>query len=748
MTIDKTAGMPIYKQLMEIIKSDIRKKSIGAGEKVPSENALAGKHGISRMTARHAMRELKNKGWIVTQHGRGSFVCSRKRMEMLLKRDKNQSGVLSKLTGEQISVLTKNCCKCGDWGRVMVGNGFDPGRVVQAVFAGDVSIVGTQGTIEISDGISRPCGIYRAKLRNTSVADGCCIADVNGWLSNLDIGTGVMIENVGVIACVGETTFGNGHEVKVLVEAGGREVKITGETSAQIAYLTAFYRDKKPLIEKLNAMADDVAAKMKNTRMTIGAYASVRNCTEIINVYIGNYAKVYGVLCLKEGAIVSSKESPVTVGNGVVADHFIIQRGASVTDGAMVASSLVGEGVKMGKQFSSENSLFFANCEGFHSEVCACFAGPYTVTHHRSTLLIGGMFSFYNAGSGTNQSNHLYKLGPLHQGIMERGAKTGSSSYLLWPSRVGAFTTVIGKHHAHFDASDFPFSFINEHNGKSTIVPGKNIFTVGTLRDVEKWPERDRRTAAKNLDMINFPAFSPYTVQKIVDGRALLAGLFARSSDKEPYVTWKGICIKRPLLKISINYYRIAMDKYFGDCLLKRIAGKEASAVRSAMEPVYGADDGTGVWVDASGLLCAKTRLDAIVSSITSGLVASQQALNEEFEKIQASYGDDEWNWVLSSCKKVYGHNLQAASKEAIIALLERWRDASLKMLNMVVGDIEKEFADEVRVGFGIDGNRDEDFSAVRGSIETNNYVMKLKSEMETVNSTFSATKAIVSSLV
>ena len=36
----------------------------------------------------------------------------------------------------------------------------------------------------------------------------------------------------------------------------------------------------------------------------------------------------------------------------------------------------------------------------------------------------------------------MYKLGPIHQGAMERGAKTTSDSYILWPARVGAFSLV------------------------------------------------------------------------------------------------------------------------------------------------------------------------------------------------------------------------------------------------------------------------------------------------------------------
>ena len=62
----------------------------------------------------------------------------------------------------------------------------------------------------------------------------------------------------------------------------------------------------------------------------------------------------------------------------------------------------------MDKHYSAEHSVFFANSQGFNGEACSIFAGPYTVTHHKSTLLIAGMFSFMNAGSGSNQSNHMY----------------------------------------------------------------------------------------------------------------------------------------------------------------------------------------------------------------------------------------------------------------------------------------------------------------------------------------------------
>ena len=168
--------------------------------------------------------------------------------------------------------------------------------------------------------------------------------------------------------------------------------------------------------------------------------------------------------------------------------------------GAILHNCFVGQAVRIEKQFSAENCLFFANCFASHGEACSVFAGPYTVTHHKSTLLIAGLFSFFNAGSGTNQSNHLYKLGPVHQGICERGCKTGSNAYLVWPARVGAFSTIIGSHYLHFDTSSMPFSYLLEENGRTILVPGTAIKSVGTVRDEHKWPQRDNRKDPHKLD--------------------------------------------------------------------------------------------------------------------------------------------------------------------------------------------------------------------------------------------------------
>ncbi len=147
--------------------------------------------------------------------------------------------------------------------------------------------------------------------------------------------------------------------------------------------------------------------------------ATLHNCT------VGD-----GVLIRNIGRHIANYD----IGDGVTATDFIMCSGSRVEDSAILSDCFVGQGVRMGRQIAAENCLFFANCEALHGETCSVFAGPYTVTHHKSSLLIAGLFSFYNAGSGTNMSNHMYKLGPLLQGILERGSKTGSK---IWGQKYG-----------------------------------------------------------------------------------------------------------------------------------------------------------------------------------------------------------------------------------------------------------------------------------------------------------------------
>jgi len=460
---------------------------------------------------------------------------------------------------------------------------------------------------------------------------------------------------------------------------------------------------------------------------------------------------IMGTTSLKNGTIVSSKEAPACVGENVIARNFIMLSGSKLDGGALVDKCLVGQGVEIGKQFSAENSLFFANCEAFHGEAVSIFAGPYTVTHHKSSLLIAGMYSFYNAGSGTNQSNHMYKLGPVHQGILERGSKTGSFAYLLWPCRIGAFSVVMGKNLASFDTSDFPFSYINVDHEKSVLTPGMNLFTVGTRRDSEKWPKRDKRKDPDRYDLINFDFLSPYIVQKVIDSLDILQQLYEKASQKQESVFYKGIRIKRLMLKSTRRYYEMALDIFMGNQVVKKLLKiKDHSSLDAIRKGLSVTRSISGKWIDLAGMIAPEESIQQLMSEISSGKIKSLAEIASSLEDIHGSYEDDAWNWTTGILADRFGIDVDQITAEQLQQLVDRWESMTVKLDKMILNDAAKEFDESSRIGFGIDGDAEvvrRDFEAVRGRHEENKFIVGINEEMERTEKKAAELKDMISNL-
>jgi GntR family transcriptional regulator len=78
MALNKNSPIPLYYQLAELLKEQIRLGEIKPGEQVPSERALGEQYGISRMTARQAITYLVHEGALIARHGLGTFVAEPK----------------------------------------------------------------------------------------------------------------------------------------------------------------------------------------------------------------------------------------------------------------------------------------------------------------------------------------------------------------------------------------------------------------------------------------------------------------------------------------------------------------------------------------------------------------------------------------------------------------------------------------------------------------------------------------------
>ena len=642
------------------------------------------------------------------------------------------------LSDDEVRQLIHQGCSSEQWATVYVSEGFRTDRVHYSRFSGTVYLGLNNSTLRDHAGVEVPSGIYRSTIIDCTIGDNARIASVGIHLAFYDIGENVRIENIGTMEVSPHARFGNGVKVDVLNEGGGREVILFSDLDAQFAHMMCLHRYRSKLIEALSAIADKAAASVVSDRGNVGKGACIISTIKISDVNIGEYATVDGAAKLVNGTILSTSECPTTVGAGVQAEDFIIGEASIVDGGAIISKTFIGQGCRIGKQFSAEGSLFFANCEGFHGEACSIFAGPYTVTHHKSTLLIAGLYSFYNAGSGTNQSNHMYKLGPIHEGKLERGSKTGSFSYLMWPCRVGPFSVVLGKHTRTFDTSDFPFSHIEAMpDGRCMMIPGFNLNTVGTVRDEAKWPSRDRRKGVNKRDRICFDVFNPLTVGRMLTGSARLKQLQTETPRTVDTVTLSGAEIKRVLLRRGQRYYHAGIHMYLLEKLITQIERAIndntpiASVLPTASDAVFCED-----WIDLGGHLMPRYRLENLHTKIERGEIADLAGIQEELDTILGFYQKDEWAWIQWAFEQVYGEVLDTAGLAEIVQYAEEWVNIRTKFIQAILLDASKEFDANTRTGFGQDGTTDDidtDFQAVRGSFDDNPFVQQMRRELELI---------------
>ncbi len=77
-TLSKNASVPLYLQVKNTLEAEIREGKYGVDERLPSERELCEKFGISRMTARQALKELERDGLVFSRVGKGTFVSEPK----------------------------------------------------------------------------------------------------------------------------------------------------------------------------------------------------------------------------------------------------------------------------------------------------------------------------------------------------------------------------------------------------------------------------------------------------------------------------------------------------------------------------------------------------------------------------------------------------------------------------------------------------------------------------------------------
>jgi hypothetical protein len=587
------------------------------------------------------------------------------------------------LTSAEIEVLESNNCWSENWADVMVAEGFRPNFFHRVMFYGDIRLGAVEKKIEVSNGFLKHAGINDATLRNVTVGNNCLIEKVGNFINNYTIGDDCYISNICTMETVEGATYGEGHMVSVLNEMGDGNVILFNELNSQMAAFMVKHFNDKQLKDALHRMVSEDIKLTNPDRGTIGNNVKIVNTKEITNTVIKDDCEISGASRLSDCTIMSNKDDSVYIGTGVICENSIICNGCSITNSVKMQDCFVGEACQITNGFTAEASLFFANSYMANGEACAAFCGPFSASHHKSSLLIGGEFSFYNAGSNTNFSNHAYKMGPMHYGTLERGTKTASGSYVLMPAKIGAFSVCFGKLMHHPDTRCLPFAYLIAYNDTMYLVPGRNITTVGLYRDIKKWPKRDKRAMGSRKSIINFDWLSPFTVGEIVQGKRILEQLRSASGENVSAYNYHEYVINASSLRKGIKYYDIALRIYMG-AVLKR-------AVKGGWLGKPDSDIGLGNWNDLSGLLLPESEEQRIIDDIKNGTLETIQEVNDRFREINEHFREYQWTWSYRMILDYYG--LDELTDEAIDRIHQDYVKARRAWIAEIRKDAEKEYA-------------------------------------------------------
>lgn len=569
------------------------------------------------------------------------------------------------LTDDEIRRLEASGCSASSWSDVSVAEEFRTEQLAACRLEGRVRI-------------GRDARIYRSRV------------------CNYDIGEESLVADVTALECRHASSFGNGVAVATMNECGGRTVKIFTALSAQTAYLAALYRHRPQLVAALDRMAEREAERARSEVGRVGRRCRITGCRLLREVNVGDEVQLDGVSLLENGTLCDGARA----GIDVKARDFIAAEEARLDNGVIVERCFVGECCRLDKAYSATDALFFASSHCENGEAAAIFAGPFTVSHHRSSLLIAGMFSFFNAGSGTNQSNHLFKSGAVHQAVHLRGCKFASDAYVMSPALEGAFTMVMGHHTHHHDTSDFPFSYLIEKEGRSVLMPGANLASYGTVRDIEKWPTRDHRT--RRRDVVNFEPFNPYLTEAMLHAVDTLHTL-ADGEPDAPFYNYRKTVIRQTALRRGITLYN------------KAIAAALGAMLERGGAPLEAALEEPGHWLDVAGAYITRSEVEALCDAVERGELTDPREIDDRFRDFARRYDDQAHRWALSIYARLLSH---LPSEEEIAEAVRGGHNAREALREMTDADRARDCSPDKAVGYGLDGGEEErllDYRAVRG---------------------------------
>jgi hypothetical protein len=517
-----------------------------------------------------------------------------KTSELILNVAKSKEQIAGKdLTAAQITKLKKNGNFAEDWKKVKVADGFDPDRIRDSSFYGEVILGKFDEKVAVEKGVELPSGVYHSTLINSIISDNALVHDVN-LLANYWIKENAVVSNVAQIACRKATAFGNGIELSLAIETGGREVKTYSEITIDVATKIAGSRKDKQLLAEYDKLVAEYVSKATSEKGIVCEGAVVKNTSKVLDTFVGAYGIIDNAIMVVNTTILSNKDEKTEVSDGAYVKNSIIQWGSEVTSMGVVDSSVLTEHSHVEREGLVTNSILGPNTGVAEGEVTASLVGPFVGFHHQS-LLIAAYWpeGKGNVGYGANVgSNHTSRV-PDQEIWCGEGTFFGLSVAIKFPANytLSPYTIIATGVTTLPQKVAFPFALINSPAefypgvppAYNELIPGwvlsDNLYSV--KRNEGKYMKRNKAKRSKFV----FEVLRPDIIDLMLDARKRLQVAQSKDvyADKDIKGLGKNFLLEKSRKK-GIETYTYFIQYYALLGLKKKVAEVLAGKGKSGLE--------------------------------------------------------------------------------------------------------------------------------------------------------------------
>ena len=225
----------------------------------------------------------------------------------------------------------------------------------------------------------------------------------------------------------------------------------------------------------------------------------------------------------------------------------------------------------------------------------------------------------------------------------------------------------------------------------------------------------------KKLDLINYNLFNPLIVGKMVNAVEELNDLYEKTPKSKETINYKGINLRRLLIKSSRKYYEMGIKIFIGNMVVQRLETLQKKSSWNDLKKLLLAETSKGLerWLDISGLLASESLVENFVKEIENEKLKSIDSIYSSLKKMQQNYDENEWNWCAALIEKKFEIKIEEITPEQLKTVIEDWKTNLTRLNNMIMQDAQKEFDSFAKIGYGIDGDdsvKNSDFESIHGT--------------------------------